>query len=81
MSSAARRLSNERLAGSAIAFGCGLAEAALPERHEEHRAGAGSPGATPTWRAQAPEPHEPLGVLVAERVTCVVGGEPVLVER
>ena len=35
----------------------------------------------PRLHAETPDPHEPLGVAVAERVGCVVGREPVVVQR
>ena len=60
-----------------------VAEAALPERHVRPRASgrgrvdlAGGPGGD----AEAPQPHESLGVLVAEAVGRLVGGQGVVVE-
>ena len=63
-----------------------VAETAVPQRHDAARPGpapVGRPRALagrPGGHAQAPQPHEALGVLVAEGVGGVVGGQAVVVE-
>ena len=58
------------------------AEPARPERHgaASGRVAADALARGPGLDAEPPEPDEPLGVGVAERVGRVVGGEPVVVE-
>ena len=79
-SSGASRWSNGRLTVKASSSSAGpLGEAAVPEGG--HRLAAQPAlGARPGLDGQAPEPDEAGGVLVAERVLGVVGGQAVVVE-
>ena len=81
MSSGARRWSKLQALGEREQLGRRAAlEAAVPERVAAHRRARALGSADHALDRQAPQPHEAGGVLVAEAVGGVVGGERVVVE-